>query len=291
MEIRPFATPPSAPPIPEPTPHAAADELLAMACRVNAIAGMTFISKWSVVLATFSGCALLLPPVNPVVTVDDDFSGRAKCLVVFLPGIGDIATDFEDKGFVESLRDRGLSVDVISAQVTLAYYTQGTVVLRLGEDVFAPAKIKHYRQTWLIGLSMGGLGTLLYSHDHPREITGVLALAPYLGVHPLAAKIRDEGGLSKWKAPEKVLVTDEDTSVQELWRWLQALTSGRERGPRLYLGWGTEDVALGLSNEVLAAALPVRRRFPVSGGHAWVAWKQSLDLFLDDSDFRKGCGR
>jgi pimeloyl-ACP methyl ester carboxylesterase len=241
-------------------------------------------------LTTGSACALFLPPVNPVVQVDDDYSGRAKCLVVFLPGIGDHAVDFEDGGFVDAVRDRGLSVDVISAQVTFAYYTHGTVVLRLGEDVFEPAKVKHCRQTWLIGHSMGGLGTLLYSHDHPREITGVLALAPLLGIYPLVEKIREAGGLSKWSAPEKVLVTDEDTSILELWRWLQALTSGKERGPRLYLGWGTEDEAVGFSNEVLAAALPEKRRFPVPGGHKWVAWKKALDLFLD-SDFRRGCGR
>lgn len=238
-----------------------------------------------------SGCAMFLPAVNPMVSVDDDFKGRAKCLVVFLPGVGDIATDFEEKGFVDAVRGRGLSVDLISAQATLAYYTKGTMVERLGEDVFADAKRKHYRQTWLIGLSMGGLGTLLYSHDHPTEITGVLALAPYMGSHPLAAKVREEGGLAKWKAPEKVVVTDEDTTILELWRWLQALTAGKEPGPKLYLGWGTEDELLSESNEVLASALPMNRKFPVSGGHKWVAWKQALDQFLDDSDFRKGCGR
>lgn len=242
---------------------------------------------------TCSGCAMFMPTVNPMVSAADDFEGKgkAKCLVVFLPGVGDVATDFEDQGFVDSLRDRGLSVDVISAEATLAYYAKGTVVKRLGEDVFAPAKRKHYRQTWLIGLSMGGLGTLLYSHDHPEEITGVLALAPFLGTHPVAAQIRKEGGLAKWNAPEKVEVTDEDTSILELWRWLKAVTTGKEPGPRLYLGWGTEDELLSESNEVLALALPMHRKFPVPGGHKWTAWKQALDQFLDDSDFRKGCGR
>lgn len=238
-----------------------------------------------------SGCAMMLPAVNPMVSVDDDFKGKAKCLVVFLPGVGDIATDFEDKGFVDAMRDRRLSVDVVSAQATLAYYANGTMVKRLGEDVLEPTRTSHYRQTWLIGLSMGGLGTLLYAHDHPNQITGVLALAPFLGTHPVAAKIRAEGGLAQWKAPEKVVVADEDSTILELWRWLQALTSGRERGPRLYLGWGTEDTMLSESNEVLATALPMRRKFPVPGGHKWTTWKQALDQFLDDSDFRQGCGR
>lgn len=245
-----------------------------------------------VIAVLLSGCAtMMMPPVTPMVEVEDDYKGRAKCLVVFLPGVGDTATDFEEKGFVDSIRGRGLSVDLISAQATYSYYAQGTVVERLGEDVFQPAKAKRYRETWLIGLSMGGLGTLMYSHDHPREITGVLALAPFLGVHPVAAKIRAEGGLAKWKAPEKVEVKDEDTTILELWRWLQALTTGKERGPKLYLGWGTEDALVSESNEVLATALPMKRKFPVPGGHKWTAWKQALDQFLDDSDFRKGCAR
>jgi hypothetical protein len=45
------------------------------------------------------------------------------------------------------------------------------------------------------------------------------------------------------------------------------------------------------STEVLAGALPMHRKFPVAGGHQWRAWKQALDQLLDDSDFRKGCGR
>lgn len=241
----------------------------------------------------FHGCAMMMPAVNPMVSVDDDFEGKgkAKCLVVFLPGVGDVAEDFESKGFVESIQGRGLSVDIVSAQATLAYYMKGTVVERLGKDVFAEAKDKKYRQTWLIGLSMGGLGTLLYSHDHPEEITGVLALAPFMGTHPVAAQIRAEGGLAKWKAPEKVVISDEDTTILELWRWLQGVTSGKEKGPKLYLGWGTEDELLGESNEVLAMALPMKRKFPVPGGHKWTSWKMALDQFLDDSDFRKGCGR
>lgn len=242
-----------------------------------------------VLLALLNGCAMLMPPVSPMVSVDDDFAGRAKCHVVFLPGVGDLATDFEKKGFIDSVRNSGLSVDVTSAQATLSYYTTSAVVQRLEEDIFIPARAKKYRQTWLIGLSMGGLGALLYAHDHASELTGVLVLAPFLGTHPVAAKIRAEGGLAKWNAPEKIVVSDEDTTILELWRWLQAVTKGTEKGPRLYLGWGTQDEVLSESNEVLAMALPMNRKFPAPGGHKWTSWKQSLDAFLADSDFRTGC--
>lgn len=238
-----------------------------------------------------SGCSYLLPAVQPMVQVDDDFAGRPRCLVVFLPGVGDLATDFETNGFVDAVRKRKLSVDVVSAQATLAYYEAGTVVQRLEADIMGPARQKHYRQTWLIGLSLGGQGALLYAHDYPKDVTGVLVLAPFLGTPPLPKKIRAAGGLAAWHAPEKRPVADEDTTVRELWRWLQAVTTNKEPGPRLYLGWGIDDELLGESNAVLAEALPERHRFPVPGGHKWTAWKQALDRFLDDSDFARGCGR
>lgn len=234
---------------------------------------------------------MFMPAVTPMVEVDDDFAGRPKCLIVFLPGVGDVATDFDAKGFVDAVRKRKLSVDVVSAQATLSYYALGSVVERLEADVMAPARAKHYRQTWVIGLSMGGQGALLYAHDHPKDVTGVLVLAPYLGAHPMVKDIVAAGSLAAWKAPEKVVVTDEDTTIQELWRWLQAVTTNKEPGPKLYLGWGTDDELLGESNAVLAAALPERRRFPVPGGHKWTSWKMALDFFLDASDFSKGCGR
>ena len=238
-----------------------------------------------------SGCSYLLPAVQPMVQVDDDFAGRPRCLVVFLPGVGDLATDFETNGFVDAVRKRKLSVDVVSAQATLAYYEAGTVVQRLEADIMGPARQKHYRQTWLIGLSLGGQGALLYAHDYPKDVTGVLVLAPFLGTPPLPKKIRAAGGLAAWHAPQKRPVADEDTTVRELWRWLQAVTTNKEPGPRLYLGWGIDDELLGESNAVLAEALPERHRFPVPGGHKWTAWKQALDRFLDDSDFARGCGR
>ena len=244
-----------------------------------------------VVLLASSGCAMLMPPVRPMVQVEADLPGRARCLIVFLPGVGDVAADFEGNGFVDAVRKRRLSVDVVSAQATLSYYALGTVVQRLEADVMGPAREKRYRQTWLIGLSMGGRGALLYAHDYPREVTGVLALAPFLGMPPLTKKIRDAGGLAAWNAPRQLPVTDEDTTMRELWRWLQAVTAKKEPGPKLYLGWGVDDELLGESNEVLAEALPEHRRFPVTGGHKWAAWKKALEFFLDDSDFARGCGR
>ena len=53
------------------------------------------------------------------------------------------------------------------------------MVDRLKEDVINPAKEKGYTKIWLVGISLGGLGSLLYAMEHPSDIEGMLVLAPY----------------------------------------------------------------------------------------------------------------
>ena len=38
-----------------------------------------------------------------------------------------------------------------------------------------------YENIWLLGISMGGLGTLLYASEYPEQVDGVVLLAPFLG--------------------------------------------------------------------------------------------------------------
>ena len=155
----------------------------------------------------------------------------ARCLVVFLPGMGDDAEDFERHGFVADMARRGLSVDMVAANATLGYYARGTFLQRLATDVVGPARARGYQQVWLIGNSMGGLGTVFYARAHLAEVTGVFALAPYLGDQELIREIDDEGGLAGWQGPPKVAVMNDDNYQRELWRWLQAVTRGQEPGP------------------------------------------------------------
>ena len=236
----------------------------------------------SLLLLCLSGCVGILPTPTPMTSLRDELpGGGAKCLVVFLPGAGDSADDFERYGFVSALRTKGLSVDMVAAQATLPYYLKGAVLERLRTDVIGPARAKGYQQTWLIGMSMGGMGTLLYSRAHPDEVTGVLALAPYLGERALIDEIKTAGGLAAWNAAG-------DGEERALWRWLKAISSATERGPNLYVGWGTED-RLREGDGLLGAVLPKDHVISVPGAHKWTSWKKVLDLFLLDSDFTRGC--
>src|SRR5689334_7201234 len=129
-------------------------------------------------------CAGMFPAPTPMAAVDhplpqNPHPQEAKCLLVFLPGRGDSAEDFKQRGFVDEVRRRKLSIDIVAADATLGYYLKGTFSERLFLDVIRPRLYHDYPQIWLVGMSMGGFGTLLYSRQHEGEIAGVLALAPY----------------------------------------------------------------------------------------------------------------
>jgi pimeloyl-ACP methyl ester carboxylesterase len=212
----------------------------------------------------------------------------AKCLFVFLPGRGDRAETFEQRGFVEALRKRPLSIDVRSADATFGYYTRGTFVERLSTDVIAPAKPRGYEEIWLVGPSMGGFGSLYYSRSHTDEITGALAIAPFLGDRDVIDEIAKAGGLKQWRAPSRVDTVDRNNFERELWRWLQAATQGKEKAPLLYVGYGTAD-RLSTADALLAAELPPSHVFLTDGGHEWAAWRRVLESFLDSPEFASHC--
>src|SRR6185295_10502248 len=69
-------------------------------------------------------------------------AGPAKCLFVFLPGMGDRAESFEQHGFIQELRAHSLSADVRATDATFGYYMRGTVLDRLSADVIEPAKTR-----------------------------------------------------------------------------------------------------------------------------------------------------
>jgi pimeloyl-ACP methyl ester carboxylesterase len=239
--------------------------------------------------ASLSACVGSMRAPTPMNFVDHPApSSPASCLFVFLPGMGDRAETFEQRGFVEALRARELSIDIRSADATFGYYTRGTFLERLATDVIAPAKQRGYKEIWLVGPSMGGFGSLFYSRAHADEITGVLAIAPFLGDRDVIEEIVKAGGLKNWRAPAVVDTSDRDTYQRELWRWLQAATQGKEKAPMIFTGYGRSD-KLGTADSLLAAELPPTRVFLTEGGHEWPAWRRVLDAFLDSPDFAGHC--
>jgi pimeloyl-ACP methyl ester carboxylesterase len=241
------------------------------------------------VFGFLSGCASWLPAPVPMKAIEYPSSAApARCLMVFLPGLGDTGERFEQRGFVSDVHAQHMSIDMVATDASLGYYAKGILTERLFNDVVKPRARRGYEQVWLVGMSMGGLGTLLYSRQRPvGEVYGVLALSPYLGEQAISDEVRSAGGLHDWQAPAPVATMNASNYTSELWRWLQAVSAGREPGPQLYVGYGLQE-RLAQVDMLLGDDLPSERAFTVAGGHHWDTWQTLFVRFLS-TDALAGC--
>lgn len=231
-------------------------------------------------LGSLGACTLLRPP--PPVTVPLTTlrfpaarDGRAPALVVLLPGAYSTPQEFVDEGFVDALRARRRAADVIVADTHVGYFQDRSVLQRLREDIVAPARAAGYRQLWLVGISLGGFGALGYAARRPQDLTGVLALAPYLGKRTLQKEIIDAGGPLNWRG--RRFAREPDDLEREVWESLVAPPAG---GPPVWLGFGRDD-RFADAHRLAAQALPAERVFDVPGGHDWPPWRTLWHAWLD----------
>lgn len=216
------------------------------------------------------GCSWLpRTALVPMPTVRDAGAcGPADTLIVLLPGRGMALDELSSEGFIETFRTAGLRAGLVQADAHMGYYKDRSVVDRLHVDVIAPARAQGYRHIWLAGISLGGLGALLYADEHPEEVDGLLLIAPYLGEPQTAAAVAAQGGPGRWRPPAE---TDDAIGVRA-WTCLQRYVGpGAVRTP-LFLAFGVDD-RLAPTHRVLAPALPPQRVLTAPGGHDWPAWR------------------
>jgi hypothetical protein len=222
------------------------------------------------------GCSIFRAPVIPLRTIALGARGGGTCLAVLLPGRWDRPESFRKAGFAEAVKKRGLRLDLVAVDTHLGYYRDRSVIERLHLDVVAPARAAGYRTIWIVGTSLGGVGGLLYLRDQPNDLSGVLALAPFLGADELIREIEAAGGPRRW-TPPATLPTDD--VGRELWSWLVPWAMSRQ-APPLHLGWGSED-SFAEANQMLATLLPRENVYAVRGPHDWGTWSRLWEQFLD----------
>ena len=226
---------------------------------------------------TIPGCSALWPTRKPMPAFDYSVEeGPRDRLLIFLPGIDDSAADFSRRGFVDAVRRRCPGVDMIAADARYSYYARRNVVTRLHDDVVAPALERGYRDVWLVGVSMGALGSFLYARDYPDQVGGLVWIAPYLGEERIVEDVAAAGGLAAW-SPEQSRVRGYQ---HDYWAWLKGYVSSQARRPPLYLAYGEGD-RYAQAQRLLAGALPDRRVLTVPGGHQWETWQRLWELALE----------
>lgn len=226
----------------------------------------------------WSGCFRPRPAPVPLRTLALPASGGgdARCLVVLLPGRWDSPEDFVRHDFPGIAAKAGVRADFVAVHAHLGYYYRKTLVDRLREDVIAPAR-KRYDRIWLAGISLGGTGSLLYTIQNPKDVDGIVLLAPFLGEEPVIDEVAAAGGLQGWKAPDPL---GPDDFQRRMWTWLERYENGSEGQIPLYLGFGTRD-DFAPANGLLGDVLPPERVFTVDGGHTWRAWQALWEKAVD----------
>jgi len=259
-----------------PTPHHRLAVPLATATMVVAALAITV------------ACRLALSSDAPLHTLRYPEKERpCDHLLVLLPGRGSTAADFAKQGLVRAVRDAGLAIDMVAADARLGHYFAGRIVTMLERDVIDPAREAGYRDIWLAGISLGGLGALLYTQQHSHDIAGVILLSPYLGDPPVIDEIRQAGGLRRW-TPGAISEVDYQ---RRLWVWLKEVSAAPEAFPPIFLGFGRQD-RFADAHTLLADALPRERVFATDGGHDWPTWRPLWGTILAHADLpRRHHGR
>ena len=218
---------------------------------------------------------MFLPCKTPIEAVHYS-AGRSGVnrLIVFLPGIGDLAEDFEAAGLICAAMSTELVADAIAVDAHFGYYARRSVVDRLAHDVVLPARRRGYREIWLVGISMGGAGALAYTAHHPAHVERVLLLAPYLGEAKRIQAIIDEPCLQT----DKMVARSEVDPMHDVWRWM-VRPDAHDVLTKLYLGYGIRD-RFATANALLGARLPATHVRSLPGGHDWRTWKRLWDAFV-----------
>lgn len=226
-----------------------------------------------------AGCVARGDPSQPIPVATIAAKQAATRLVVVLPGRQDDLDRLQDSGMAAAIQSAWPDADVTYAELTLDFYRTGEAPRRLREEVIAPARAKGYREIWLAGASLGGMGTLVYDAQFPGELDGMLLLAPYLGDYDLLLEIDRAGGIARWNGGPSQGFT-QDSWQRDLWRYVKGLANDPARSARIWLAYGDDD-RLRKAMPLFTPALHPRQVFVREGGHAWTVWTPATRAMLE----------
>ena len=235
-----------------------------------------FFSALLILVLLLSGCVATPKTPIPALSYRSDDNAQQRNLLVLLRGVGADNTIFAEEGIIDEIRKRGLPFDVIAPDTHYGYYKSQSIETRLKQDIIDPARKQGYKEIWLAGFSMGGLGCLLYVRSYPDDIKGVLLTSPFLGWSAIHREIRNAGAITDWQQ------TSDDPQNWErmLWSWLKHYDPAT--ATPIWLGYGNNDFLTSDGPPLLATILPPERVFSVPGNHTIGTFKTIFLRHLDN---------
>lgn len=239
-----------------------------------------------VVMLSLLGCAAGGDVTQPVPTHFVAAPQSAQRLVVVLPGRGDSLPGLIDTGIAEVIQQQWPAADVLLTGLTMPFYTQRQAVQRLHDEVIVAARRTHHGEIWLLGISLGGMGALMYDRAYPDEIDGLILLSPFLGRNGIHREIRAAGGLAEWQA-EPMQPTGADSFESELWRYLQGWTVRPQRTQSVWLAYGADE-PFRRPISLMAPLLAADHVIELPGRHNWELWLPATTAVLQRIDEQSG---
>ena len=230
----------------------------------------------ALLIVTLPGCSWLGNRPLHTLSYKENVAPQNKNLFVFLRGLGGGHGIFARQGMVEEVRMRKLSFDMVAPSTTYAYYSARTIVTRLHEDVILPAIAEGYTNIWLVGVSMGGLGSLFYLREKPEYIDGVFLIYPFLGYEEIIEEIKLSGGLRAWQPGQ---YEPEVEWQRMIWDWIQEKNIGATGTP-VVLGYGDKDWYVD-AQTILAENIPQERVIRIAGSHNMATMRKLWVEFLE----------
>ena len=221
------------------------------------------------ILAFCPSCALIPRPAPAPLAVLEAGKSGGNELVVFLPGRWSQASEFEREGFFRMAAERWPQSRLVAPDLHIGYYRNQTLAKRLHQDIILPARESGVETFRFVGISMGGIGALIYDVEYPGQIDELILLSPYLGEQRALREIEISGGASHWQ-PGPIAESD---YTRRLWLRLREKWLRRAERPRVLLGCGLDD-RLAASNRLFSSGfLNPEETLWQAGAHDWATWR------------------
>jgi pimeloyl-ACP methyl ester carboxylesterase len=233
-----------------------------------------------------AGCATGGDVTRPIPVAGFAAPQVTRRTVVMLPGRGDDLSSMQERHVAETIHAVWPDADVVLTGLTMPFYRQGEAIRRLHDEVIEPIRIRHRGPVWLAGISLGGMGALLYEHDYPGEIDGFLLFSPYLGDDGIHREILNAGGLAAWN-PGPPQAVGPDTFQHELWRTAKHWSEDPARARSVWLAYG-DDEPFRVPIELLTPALAPDHVLMLPGRHDWSLWTPAIGKLLERASGTNG---
>ncbi|HMM66223.1 MAG TPA: alpha/beta hydrolase-fold protein [Dokdonella sp.] len=242
---------------------------------------MTRISCLALLALLVGACAAGGDVSRPIPTAYYAAPQGGQRLVVMLPGRGDDLASMQRKGMAGIIQDAWPTADVLLTGLTMPFYRQGRATQRLQYEVIKPARQRGASEIWIMGISLGGMGAILYDREYPGEARGLLLLSPYLGDRAIQDEVRDAGGIVRWN-PGPIRNLDAGTFQHELWRTIRNWADDPQRKQSVWLAYGTDE-PFRKPIELMTPALVPSQVFAMPGQHDWELWIPAARALLKAS--------